>query len=233
MAGDGEGGARPGVGGAGTHLAVKVARLAEEAVLLVGAVGAAVLVVAAVGPGVAGAAAGAGELVGATGGTVGLVTAIGAVPVAVAALLLCVAAPAATTGGLPGQAEALNLREDDKTSTQLLHTINTTTQHRPSAGSGLQCGDLVGGIEAPSGIDLVGIEVDPEASGARHHRHWSPGIKGRQQAQQPPRVLLQTIIHLHVVAIAGSIQLEVTEPQDHLGERSREIRGQRSEEERG
>lgn len=146
-------------------------------------------------------------------------------PVAVAALLLRVAAPAATAGGLPGQAEALHLREDNNTSTQLLHNISTTTQLRPSAGRGLQCVDLIGGVEASGGVDLVGVEVDPEASGARHHRHWSSGVKGRQQTQQPPRVLLQTVIHLHIVTIAGSIQLEVTEPQDDLGEKSRKVRG--------
>lgn len=92
---------------------MEVARLAEEAVLLVRAVGAAVLVVAAVRARVTGAISGAGKLILLAGAAVDLIAAIGAVPVTVAALLLRVAAPVAPTRDLPGQTETVHLAGDE------------------------------------------------------------------------------------------------------------------------
>lgn len=90
-------------------LTVEVARLAEEAVLLVRAVGAAVLVVAAVRARVTGAISGAGKLILLAGAAVDLIAAIGAVPVTVAALLPRVAAPVAPTRDLPRQTKTVHL----------------------------------------------------------------------------------------------------------------------------
>lgn len=87
--------------------------------------------------------------------------------------------------------------------------------------------DLVGGVEAPGGVDLVGVEVNAQPPRTGHHGQWRPGVEGRKQAQEPPRVLLQAVVYLHIVAIAGSIQLKVTEPQDDLQGRGEGARGQK------
>lgn len=92
---------------------MEVPRLAEEAVLLVGAVGAAVLVVAAVRPRVTRSVPGAGELVLLTRRAVDLVPSVGAVPVPVAPLLLGVTAPVAPARHLPGQAEPVHLKNTE------------------------------------------------------------------------------------------------------------------------
>lgn len=144
------------VGGA-QYLAVEIPWLAEEAVLLVGAVGAAVLVVAAVRSRVTGSISGTGEFVLLTGGTVQLVPAIGAVPVAVAALLLGITAPVPATGNLPRQAEAIHLQNTGTTSE---HFTQNRSRPRPLRGT-----HLVGDVEPSSCIDLVSVEVDSELTG--------------------------------------------------------------------
>lgn len=79
---------------------------------------------------------------------------------------------------------------------------------------------MVGDVEPSGGVDLVGVEMDPELTGGRHHGDRRSGVEGRQHPQESTGVLLQAVVDLHVVAVARPVELKVREPQDDLrGER--------------
>lgn len=88
---------------------MKISWLAKKAVFFIGAIWAVVLVVAAVGARVADTVPGTRELLLLAYGTVDLVPPVWAMPVAITALLLGVAAPVPSAGDLPRQTEAIYL----------------------------------------------------------------------------------------------------------------------------
>ena len=59
--------------------------------------------------------------------------------------------------------------------------------------------------------------MDAQLTGGGNHGDRRPGVEGGQNAQQAARVLLQTVVHLHVISVPRPVQLKVHEPQDHLG----------------
>ncbi|KAF3833404.1 hypothetical protein F7725_024608 [Dissostichus mawsoni] len=230
------------------YLAVEVPGLAEEAVLLVGSIGAAVLVVAAVRSRVTRSVSGAGEFILLTRRTVQLIPSVRTVPVTVTALLLSVASPVTPAGNLPGQAEPVHLKHRERGSSATVHlkhrgvhqrqsTLNTegssetvhlkyrgvhqrqSTLNTEGDSPGRKGTHLVGSVEASGGVDLVGVEVDAQLSRGGNHGNRCPGVEGGQNAQQAARVLLQTVVHLHVISVPRPVQLKVREPQDHLGGR--------------
>lgn len=70
--------------------------------------------------------------------------------------------------------------------------------------------------------------MHPQLTGCGNHGDGRPGVEGGQHAEQAAGVLLQAVVHLHVVSVTRPVQLEVREPEDDLEERAEAVSGRGS-----